>query len=269
VDLIALMRPTESVSLYQQVVGRGLRLAPGKRDCLVLDYTGQGHDLFRPEIDEDRPGDGAVPVVVPCPECGHANDFWGLVDADGDVVEHFGRRCRGARIEPDAGAATRCEYRFRAKACGACGAENDVSARSCRRCAAALVDDDRKLRDAMRLKDAHVMRVDSMALERGRDKRGQERLEVRYLDADGQALTEWFSLRTEADRRVFRLNFLRLHLRRPERVPEVASVDDALRARELLRTPVFVVARKHERWWRVREKVFAEGLSPRRRDLAP
>lgn len=30
VDLIAILRPTESVSLYQQIVGRGLRTAPGK-----------------------------------------------------------------------------------------------------------------------------------------------------------------------------------------------------------------------------------------------
>ena len=28
VDLIAILRPTESVSLYQQIVGRGLRLSP-------------------------------------------------------------------------------------------------------------------------------------------------------------------------------------------------------------------------------------------------
>lgn len=36
VDLIAILRPTESVSLYQQIVGRGLRLAPGKTDCLIM-----------------------------------------------------------------------------------------------------------------------------------------------------------------------------------------------------------------------------------------
>ncbi|MGC4120572.1 MAG: DEAD/DEAH box helicase [Myxococcales bacterium] len=84
VDVIALLRPTESVSLFQQIVGRGLRLCPGKTDCLVLDYTGQGHDLFRPEIHEDRPTEGAVPVVVECPLCGHANDFWGLVEDGGD-----------------------------------------------------------------------------------------------------------------------------------------------------------------------------------------
>ena len=39
VDLIAILRPTESVSLYQQIVGRGLRLSPGKTDCLILDLS--------------------------------------------------------------------------------------------------------------------------------------------------------------------------------------------------------------------------------------
>ncbi|MBU1436817.1 MAG: DEAD/DEAH box helicase, partial [Gammaproteobacteria bacterium] len=48
VDLIAILRPTESVSLYQQIVGRGLRLAPGKTDCLVLDYAGNMYDLYLP-----------------------------------------------------------------------------------------------------------------------------------------------------------------------------------------------------------------------------
>ncbi|MDA4834871.1 helicase-related protein, partial [Enterobacter hormaechei] len=43
VDLIAILRPTESVSLDQQIVGRGLRLAPGKTDCLILDYAGNPH----------------------------------------------------------------------------------------------------------------------------------------------------------------------------------------------------------------------------------
>lgn len=38
VDCVVLLRPTNSVGLYQQMVGRGLRLAPGKTDCLVLDY---------------------------------------------------------------------------------------------------------------------------------------------------------------------------------------------------------------------------------------
>lgn len=40
VDLIAMLRPTLSTSLYVQCVGRGTRIAPGKNNCLVLDFAG-------------------------------------------------------------------------------------------------------------------------------------------------------------------------------------------------------------------------------------
>jgi DNA repair protein RadD len=40
VDCVALLRPTMSAGLYYQMVGRGFRLAPGKSDCLVLDFGG-------------------------------------------------------------------------------------------------------------------------------------------------------------------------------------------------------------------------------------
>jgi len=39
VDCILMCRPTQSSLLYTQCIGRGTRLAPGKDDCLVLDFT--------------------------------------------------------------------------------------------------------------------------------------------------------------------------------------------------------------------------------------
>jgi DNA repair protein RadD len=77
VDLIAILRPTESVSLYQQIVGRGLRLFPGKTDCLILDYAGNPHDLYAPEVGAPKGKSDNVPVQVFCPACGFANTFWG------------------------------------------------------------------------------------------------------------------------------------------------------------------------------------------------
>ncbi len=94
VDLIAILRPTESVSLYQQIVGRGLRLSPGKEECLILDYAGNPWDLYAPEVGEPKPDSDSEPVQVPCPDCGHANLFWGKRDGE-LVIEHFGRRCQG------------------------------------------------------------------------------------------------------------------------------------------------------------------------------
>jgi ATP-dependent helicase IRC3 len=39
VSCIAMARPTRSEGLYAQCVGRGTRLHPGKRDCLILDFV--------------------------------------------------------------------------------------------------------------------------------------------------------------------------------------------------------------------------------------
>jgi len=47
VDTLLLLRPTQSPVLFQQQIGRGLRLAPGKESCLVLDFVGQHRTDFR------------------------------------------------------------------------------------------------------------------------------------------------------------------------------------------------------------------------------
>lgn len=246
VDLIAILRPTESVSLYQQIVGRGLRLSPGKSDCLVLDYTGAGHDIFTPEIAEDKPSSTAVPVKVVCPQCGSTNDFWGLKDEDGEVIEHYGRKC--AFID--------CGYRFRFKRCSACGEENDTAARKCLHCDEALVDDDKKLKDAMRLKDAHVLRPDTMLFDKTFDKKGNERLEIRYYDCDGQFLREFFYLSNSSDAEAFYYNFMRVHLRRPEQQIRFFDANSVLDNLSLFRMPAFVIARRKKNYWQIREKIF-------------
>jgi len=256
VDLIAILRPTESVSLYQQIIGRGLRLSPGKVDCLILDYTGVGHDLFRPEIDDRKPSPQSVAVEVICPSCGHTNDFWGIKDDAGTIIEHFGRKCRGATEAPSSLAVIPCNFRFRFKRCDQCGEENDIAARECSGCRHLLVDNDKKLREALTLKDAHVMRPDSMVFERKYDKKGHERLEIKYYDCDGLHLSETYYLTNSSDARAFYYNFMRMHLRLPEQEVRVASATDALDAQHLFRMPMFVIARKKTYYWQIREKIF-------------
>lgn len=50
VDCIVILRPTKIRSLYQQMVGRGMRLSPGKDHLLLLDFLWMTarHDLCRP-----------------------------------------------------------------------------------------------------------------------------------------------------------------------------------------------------------------------------
>ena len=70
-DLVALLRPTKSPGLYSQMCGRGLRISPGKQDCLILDF---GQNISRHgAINQVRPvaqlgRQGRAPVKV-CPEC--------------------------------------------------------------------------------------------------------------------------------------------------------------------------------------------------------
>lgn len=47
VDTLLLLRPTQSPVLFQQQIGRGLRLAPDKTSCLILDYVGRYQEEFR------------------------------------------------------------------------------------------------------------------------------------------------------------------------------------------------------------------------------
>ena len=50
VDCIVILRPTKIRSLYQQMVGRGMRLHPGKKELLLLDFLWltEKHDLCKP-----------------------------------------------------------------------------------------------------------------------------------------------------------------------------------------------------------------------------
>lgn len=60
VDLIALCRPTQSPVTFVQQLGRGTRIAPGKNNCLVLDFAGNSRRLGpfdNPQIPERREDD--------------------------------------------------------------------------------------------------------------------------------------------------------------------------------------------------------------------
>jgi superfamily II DNA or RNA helicase/HKD family nuclease len=47
VDTLLLLRPTQSPVLFQQQIGRGLRLANDKTSCLILDFVGRHREEFR------------------------------------------------------------------------------------------------------------------------------------------------------------------------------------------------------------------------------
>lgn len=89
VDCIVLLRPTLSSGLYVQMLGRGMRTADGKADCLVLDFAGNidRHgplteiipQMMRPLAPQSVGAERKCPTceakVVPftkqCSDCGH------------------------------------------------------------------------------------------------------------------------------------------------------------------------------------------------------
>ena len=134
-DTIAYLRPTESLVLLVQTMGRGLRLSPitGKASALVLDFAGniERHsdwddpilqEAIKQTIDKDKP------LVIQCPQCITMN------------TEHA-RRCVGQFKD------ARCDYYFEFKEClnQECLAKNDIAARQCHACGMEIIDPNAKL----------------------------------------------------------------------------------------------------------------------------
>ncbi|EGQ8104760.1 ATP-dependent helicase [Vibrio parahaemolyticus] len=265
VDLIAILRPTESVSLYQQIVGRGLRLSEGKNECLVLDYAGNSYDLYQPEVGDPKPDSTSEIITIPCPACGFNNNFWGKLDSNGFLLEHFGRRCQGYFEDEDTGEREHCGYRFRAKYCGECGADNDIAARICHECDATLVDPDKKLKEALNLKDALIFECTEMDLSVFKSNNGKSQLKVTYsgepYQGEGHALVhEFWSLNTKKQKQTFKDQFVRPHLADKHRPFEEASPTRVVANQHRFRLPQFVIARKSGRFWKLRDKIFEDEL---------
>ncbi|QXO10364.1 putative ATP-dependent RNA helicase [Proteus phage vB_PmiM_ZX7] len=171
VDVVAILRATESASLLQQIIGRGLRLDEGKLFCLVLDYAGniERHgledDLFAPDIKVAGGCSGSGKLEVVCPDCSCVNSFSVRKGADLDNVDsegyqldlagdrimldgqpvpaHMGRRCFGeVRVS---GHYVRCSHRWSLKICPECEEENDIASKYCSACRHELVDPNTKL----------------------------------------------------------------------------------------------------------------------------
>ncbi len=73
IDCLVFLRPTMSPGLFTQMAGRGTRTAPGKENCLILDFA-RNLDRHGPvdQIGVPRAGSGE-PGEAPtkdCPECG-------------------------------------------------------------------------------------------------------------------------------------------------------------------------------------------------------
>lgn len=144
-DTVVFVRPTESLVLYMQCLGRGLRLADGKTNCLILDYAGnldRHGDIDNPIINKAiQPRQDNDPDY--CIECFSCNSMNTLM----------ARRCIGIKDDK------RCDHWFEFKECPGCGTKNDIVSRQCRSCHTELIDPNRNLRDAASNKNRIALQV--------------------------------------------------------------------------------------------------------------
>lgn len=192
VDMIAILRPTESVGLLQQIIGRGLRVDEGKDTCLILDYAENlprhcpEGDVFNPKVKAKKGNLEVEFVTCECEWCGVENEFLGrpnkegypidysgyFLDLDGNRIEtkwgampaHFGRRCRAS--DTVAGERIQCGYRWTSKPCPHCKADNDIAARYCEKCKGEIVNPNDKLKLAFKAmkKDPTQLQTDNVIL---------------------------------------------------------------------------------------------------------
>lgn len=130
IGCVILLRPTKSLTMYLQSVGRGLRIAPGKPDLIVLDHASCVFTHGLPQDPRDwtldakpKPAGKQAPAVRECPECfachepapvcpacGHVYQreavARGPEERDGELVEVDPAALRRERNREQAGAQT-------------------------------------------------------------------------------------------------------------------------------------------------------------------
>ena len=79
IDLIGILRPTMSTVLWVQMLGRGTRPAPGKDNCLVLDFAGNTgrlgpvNDPVIPRKKGQKGGEAPIKICGMCSTYNHAS----------------------------------------------------------------------------------------------------------------------------------------------------------------------------------------------------
>lgn len=107
-DLIGLFLATKSLCLYVQILGRGSRIAPGKKDCKVLDFGGNIErfgpiDQIQVDYSIEKIKIGSEPIKI-CPECGIANPITARFCCNDHQCGHrFKIAERGAKLDTKPG----------------------------------------------------------------------------------------------------------------------------------------------------------------------
>ena len=265
-DTIAYLRPTESLVLLVQTMGRVLRLSPatGKTTALVLDFAGniERHrdwdnpvllEAVKQTIDQDKP------LVICCPACMEMNT-------------ETARRCvgkvpketpTGEEMEKE----ERCKYYFEFKECEneilpdvPCGAQNDIAARICHNCKCELIDPNAKL--SMSRVQNNVFAVNVLEARygiHGTQKGFRVNCSYKCRDENGRvgSVFENYSPTTDKAIRVFYGQFVKKHCQDASKW--YIHLDNRSKVEEMLQTvntPHTLLIAKEQEGVRIKSKIF-------------
>ena len=242
---IVWLRPTSSLLLFIQGIGRGLRLHPGKEDCLVLDYASnltRFSDIDHPIINEaiQPRGDHAEEErPFKCWKCSTYNSI-------------FNRRCTGM-VD-----GKRCDHFFEFKTCPSCDMQSDITARACRGCGHELIDPNAKLtRTIQPTYRLNVIEATYWVSPQGNT--SFPVIHAKYKCVEGDVFESYFS-NSEKSKAILYNNFVKLHIEKPstfyKRMSNLHGMRDMLNSPGL-KTPINIECTKDEHGrFKLKKKIF-------------
>lgn len=260
-DTIAYLRPTESLVLLVQTMGRVLRLSPatGKTEALVLDFAGnieRHRDWDNPVLQEavKQTVDKDKPLVISCPACLSMN------------TEHA-RRCVGKiPSESNEDKEERCSYYFEFKECDnifdgkECGAQNDIASRLCHKCGCELIDPNAKL--SMSRVQNNVFTVNVLEARygiSGTQKGFRINCAYKCQDETGRvgSVFENYSPSSDKAMRLFYGQFVKKHCKDASKwyihLGNRAKIEEML---QTVQTPLSLLIAKEQEGLRIKKKIF-------------
>ena len=246
-DTSVFLRPTQSLTLFVQAVGRCLRLHPTKKDGLILDYAAnldRFSDFDNPIINEsllarDKHEEEEKPFI-----CYTCNTPAGI----------HTRRCHGMVH------GQRCQHYFQFKACPRCFVQNDITARHCRneQCRQELVDPNKKLKRIV--KEKYTLNVQTASYWVSVHPNTFMPIVYAKYICGNETVFESFYLKSEQSKNIFWSNFMKNHIDSPSKyytsLNSYAKIKNMLN-NEKIKTPYQIVCTKniHDKYV-VNKKIF-------------
>jgi DNA repair protein RadD len=242
-DCCCWVRPTESLVLYTQGIGRILRLHEGKISGLVLDYAGNLNrhgDIDDPIINAalQPQEENEKDYVIPCLSCSTLN----TVNT---------RRCIGTCN------GSRCLHFFEWKDCESCGERNDKTSRLCRSCNAELIDPNAKLTIKAATKSKDIFTV--VKAQYWIADNGHPVFHAMYTTPHGMKIYESFVIRDSRTKNIFYGQYVRNALDKPSQYyPQLHSVAALRRMLNFIRVPSKLECSYEVNHYKVHKRIYYE-----------